>query len=255
MRLDYVFFDCWDTLIRYCERNEDFIEPIYETVLDKKNVTLSDVKRIEKEVFDDYFFGRTYEVKLSTLIRLVFTLAGLTLSINDEEIERLWCLNYDPKPMAHTVDFLKFLKGQNIKAACLSNTVLSNKTTKEYIHNTLKIGEGEFLQFILTSADWGAKKPNPFFFKAGMKLAGLNEKSVALYVGDSFSSDIVGAARSGLFPCYYNHKNKTPYKKDLVQGYFEFNDYLQLKEFILNDEIGEIIVEPEHRTDRYSHDW
>lgn len=243
MHLDYVFFDCWDTLIKYHERGGNFIEPLFASVTDKKGLTLDDVTHLKEKIFSDYFGSARYEISLPVLMRLTFTVAGLNLDLSDREIERLWCLNFDPEPMPGAVDFLKYLKEREIPAACLSNTVLSNFITRRYIRDMLKIEEKDYLRFVLTSADWGAKKPNPYFFEAGKQLAGLSKDSRALYVGDSFSSDVIGSAAAGLFPCYFNHKKKTPRSPEAVRGYYEFDDYSELREFIESGKLGPIEVD------------
>jgi putative hydrolase of the HAD superfamily len=55
-----------------------------------------------------------------------------------------------------------------------------------------QLGLEPYLDFIVTSSDVGAPKPKPPVFLAALERANISAKE-AIYVGDQYSTDVVGA--------------------------------------------------------------
>ena len=89
-------------------------------------------------------------------------------------------------------DFLDLLEGNGIPYAILSNTIYDEDDTAEIVHKLLPKAN---FRFLLGSSSIGVKKPNPLFFKTGMKRMGVLPEN-SLYIGDSFMADVVGANRA-----------------------------------------------------------
>jgi putative hydrolase of the HAD superfamily len=60
-----------------------------------------------------------------------------------------------------------------------------------------RVGLGELLDGVVTSAQVGASKPDPAIFTAALELAGC-EPQAALHVGDERGADVAGATAFGL---------------------------------------------------------
>jgi putative hydrolase of the HAD superfamily len=60
-----------------------------------------------------------------------------------------------------------------------------------------KLGLTALLDVIITSQDAGVGKPDPQIFLEGLKRAGVRPEE-ALYVGDQYQVDVVGARNAGM---------------------------------------------------------
>ncbi len=75
--------------------------------------------------------------------------------------------------------------------------VLSNR--REPFHEELNnLGIADFFDFTLAAGEVGVWKPEPGVFHAALARAGVASPSRALYVGDNYYADVVGARAAGL---------------------------------------------------------
>ena len=86
---------------------------------------------------------------------------------------------------------LRDLRERGLKLVCVSNWDYALPEVLE------RVGLGEVLDGVVTSAGIGVAKPDPAIFEAGLDLAGC-EAGEALHVGDSSEEDIAGAAAAGI---------------------------------------------------------
>ncbi len=100
--------------------------------------------------------------------------------------------------------------------------VLSNYPYTPCVHRVLnRHGLSRYLSCIVVSADVGIVKPNPDLFKITLYQLGVSADQ-AVYVGDDWCADIVGASRAGMRsiytrewrvepdPCENNHSDASP---------------------------------------------
>jgi putative hydrolase of the HAD superfamily len=73
-----------------------------------------------------------------------------------------------------------------------------------------------FLEFALTSAEAGRKKPHREIFEKALARMGTNAAETA-FVGDSWSDDVLGALQAGLAPVYLQRANEPPPKDSRVR--------------------------------------
>jgi len=82
------------------------------------------------------------------------------------------------------------------RAAGLGVGVISNSNGT--VRGTLELhGLGAHIDFIIDSSEVGVEKPDPRIFALGLARAGV-EASEAVYVGDLYSVDVLGARTAGL---------------------------------------------------------
>ena len=95
-------------------------------------------------------------------------------------------------------DLVKSLKGMIPQYAASNGTTVAQtgKLTKSGLINLL---DGVFL-----SEQLGAAKPSAEFFEQVFKQIGAVNRERVLIVGDSLSSDILGAKNAGIKSCWYN---------------------------------------------------
>ena len=62
---------------------------------------------------------------------------------------------------------------------------------------------------VFISEDIGAEKPNGEFFDYVFEKLGITDKSEALIIGDSLTSDMKGGYLAGIDTCWFNPAHKT----------------------------------------------
>jgi HAD superfamily hydrolase (TIGR01549 family) len=75
--------------------------------------------------------------------------------------------------------------------------VLTNVPSQERVDRLISDALRERLDFLLTSAEAGAPKPDPRIFRIALDRAGVRPEE-ALHVGDQYDSDVVGARAVGV---------------------------------------------------------
>lgn len=88
---------------------------------------------------------------------------------------------------------LKALKEQGFTLGLLTNY---DKDMNSICH---ELGLEPYLDFVVTSGEVGADKPNPPIFLAALQRAGVNAAE-AVHVGDQYKVDVVGARGVGIAP-------------------------------------------------------
>ena len=86
-----------------------------------------------------------------------------------------------------------------------------------------KLGLQDYIDVLVTSEEAGCEKPNSNIFKLCLEKMNMNPDEV-LYVGDSFSKDIVGANSVGIKPIWFNPSGEKQelFKNGIMQiGSFE----------------------------------
>jgi len=79
-----------------------------------------------------------------------------------------------------------------------------------------KLGLNEYLDFVVTSEEAKAEKPNPAIFKAALARAGVVEDE-AVHVGDQYNIDVVGARNAGISPILVDRFDIFPEVTDCVR--------------------------------------
>ncbi|MEJ5223269.1 MAG: HAD family hydrolase [Anaerolineales bacterium] len=80
--------------------------------------------------------------------------------------------------------------------------VVSNRSENFQAHVN-RLGLGDFFAFTLSGGEAQSKKPDPGIFHHALRLAGSTPHQ-AMYVGDNFFADVVGARRAGVHPVLFD---------------------------------------------------
>jgi len=78
------------------------------------------------------------------------------------------------------------------------------------------LGLAPYLDFIVTAEEVGANKPEPPIFLAAVERAGV-DASEAVYVGDHYETDVVGARGVGIKPVLVDRYDLMPEAKDCLR--------------------------------------
>jgi putative hydrolase of the HAD superfamily len=139
--------------------------------------------------------GRTDRDRARVYLEALFTGAGVPADRMDEvartlrrlhEEWHLWC-----RTLAGTVEALDRLRGAGLRLGVVSN---SDGRVEEALRAA---GIGDRFDVILDSALVGVEKPDPAIFRAALAALGVGPDE-ALYVGDLYDVDVVGARAAGM---------------------------------------------------------
>ena len=164
------------------------------------------------------------EIPCRSLNRLIYEPLGVTFSVSDAALEKeFWAASSSYKPAEGIYELLDTLESHGIKAGVLSNTIFSAATLRgELARHKL----ARRFSFIVTSADYGVRKPHRFIFEAAIKKMGLKPAEI-WFVGDTPQHDIRGALDAGLYPVWLNRHGEPC----TVSGdYLEINNLRELGE-------------------------
>ena len=142
--------------------------------------------------------GMSTESRSTSGRYLRYLLEGL--GVTDEETVRSmaeWRRTYNlPVGLWHHADpeaeaALTLLAVRGIRAAVISN---SNGSVRSIL---TELGLARHLEFVLDSAEVGVEKPDPRIFRIALERAQV-EPDDAVYVGDLYSVDVLGARAAGM---------------------------------------------------------
>ncbi len=138
--------------------------------------------------------------------RYLYEYFNLTFDMPLTEVETVFWDSAAPGvPTKHINELLAYLKKTGIRTAVISNLSFGGEALVK------RIGQGihtEQFEFILSTAEYLFRKPNPMIFDFALKKAGLSEKQV-WYCGDNVYCDVEGANRVGIQPVWYKGANAT----------------------------------------------
>lgn len=226
-----VAFDCWSTLIRFKAKRDDWhYYPLIDHLINKDDVNKEEIDKFISSFFKSYYnTDYIFEIDNIALLNLIKDTFKLKL---DEEINVLSdeVLNYlDNKEEENINEFLQQLNKKNINTAAISNTIYSNKKTREIINTFIK---NDFKD-IITSNEYGVRKPSPLFFNAALNKLNF-KKEETIYIGDSPIEDVYGPYLSSMKGAILvlNSKKDPSVLKDKVKGsnfkYLVFNNYKEV---------------------------
>jgi putative hydrolase of the HAD superfamily len=133
--------------------------------------------------------------------RLLYDRLEISFNRSEAEVElEFWkgAMRLQPEPgIAETLAELCKL---DIPLAVISNSSFSGEVlTWELAHHNLD----SFFEFVMSSADYGLRKPNPLLMLTAVGRLNLNPADV-WYIGDMPDKDVAGARAAGLQSVWYN---------------------------------------------------
>lgn len=93
-----------------------------------------------------------------------------------------------------------------LQAAGYRMAIISNASDDADVQTLVdKAGLRGYMDFVLSSAACGIRKPNPLIFQTGLDEWGLAPAQVAM-VGDTLGADILGARNAGLYSIWITRR-------------------------------------------------
>jgi len=115
-----------------------------------------------------------------------------------------WLAAANYHPIDGIAEVLSFLQEHQIKTGVLSNSSFHGQILQQEL---AKYDLYRYFSFVISSADYGFRKPHPRIFQTALQKMGLPAQDI-WFVGDKLDFDIVGAINSGLFPVWYNCRDE-----------------------------------------------
>ena len=109
-------------------------------------------------------------------------------------------------PPEDSVRVLRELMRMEIPMAVVSNTIFSAELLR---HDLKEHSVLEAFQFVLSSAEFGMRKPHPSIFLNAVRQIG-SQPASTWYVGDLWLNDVMGSTDAGLVPVWLNANAETP---------------------------------------------
>ncbi|MEE9378425.1 MAG: HAD family hydrolase [Candidatus Lokiarchaeia archaeon] len=174
----------------------------------------------------EHFFRKSIKTKTEFPTSLIFQSVLESLRedniINDidhidgntyDQLAELYhsCEEDEWEPFENTRETLETLTEKNIKIA-----LISNHPNHQTIENMLKKHNlAKFFNYIMTSAKYGKRKPDPNIFLHTLEKMGLkNHVDSIIMCGDEYA-DIIGAQRANIQSILLERKYKFPFEKEI----------------------------------------
>jgi len=235
MKIKYVFFDCWDTVIHY-QTKEPYSElkQIYKHIKNPGSYSFEDFCLDKNKFMKDYYRDTKYDVSIEALIRFFAEYKGFEFDCTYSKVADDMVKGYEAKTIDGIEGFIDFLGSRKIHSSVLSNTVLTQKQTEWIID---KAWPNNKFDMILASSAYGVKKPSKLFFELGANKVHQKPED-CIFIGDNIFTDIVGAYKTGMEPFYFNWKKRIPTKEalDSAKRFTEFHSYRELEEILSEGE-------------------
>lgn len=110
-------------------------------------------------------------------------------------------------PLEGSLRVLQELMKIDMPMAVVSNTIFSAELLR---HNLEEHSVLEAFQFVMSSAEFGMRKPHPSIFLNACEQLG-SEPAATWYVGDLWVNDVTGSTAAGLVAVWLNATAETPF--------------------------------------------
>ena len=208
-------------------------------VKNPRNITIRELQAkadevitgISKRMGCDNRFYQPYELKWTSINRYIYEYFNIEFDKGYEELEWVYWNNAtSARPSDNIEILLEYLYENNIQTGVVSNIMLSGKSLKRRIGETLP---NNHFDFVIASSDYIYRKPEREIFEMALIKSGFSSSEV-WFCGDNPICDIEGALNSNIQPVWYkkNFREKPDLKMHLQGGYIEINDWLELKDII-----------------------
>lgn len=208
---DAILFDLWGTLIN----SVDF-DPrkghaaVLETCENPNGVSLDEVMDLGQRVVSSTV-AREEEVALeftqASLLRIVTDAFGLRPRMSLQENELIfWRASLQVSLIEGVTDLLREVEASGMPMGVVSNSSFASATLEQELQVQ---GIRSHFGFVISSADYGVRKPDPLIFEVALRRLGM-EPGQVWFAGDNVGYDIIGARRAGIFPVAYNPRKGIP---------------------------------------------
>lgn len=222
MRWTTICFDLDNTLFSHEAAFEKAIRYCYKKLREAWQEKGLTVKQVDEESWFKVFkqnsdlYWEQFEQRIvdaSTYRRLRYhdTMVNFGLPYSDEEADEFHSLYYEivyqfSEPFAGLDSLMQRLTSEGVQIGIITNGTVDTQYKK-----ITKLGLNKYIdeRFIFISEKLGVSKPDKQIFIHALQVLGADEAK-ALFVGDSWEHDIVGAIEAGWDAIYLNSRGENP---------------------------------------------
>ena len=181
---------------------------ILDLAENRNGVTAEQVQQLADEIGSEVMARKNesmIEFGCQSFQRFLFEMLGLRFSIDASELEQeFWRAAVTHQAAEGIRELLHSLDRLGITTGIVSNNAFSGKILEDELaaHGLL----GHF-KFVISSMDYGFRKPHRRIFDLAVKKLGLDASDV-WFAGDKVEYDVVGARGAGLVPVWYNYSDE-----------------------------------------------
>jgi putative hydrolase of the HAD superfamily len=147
------------------------------------------------------------ELRMGACLRHLRERLGLPFDRPPEELElAFWQATSRMAPEPGVGPVLEALVRRGLALGVISNSMFAGEVLRWEL---ARHGLAGAFHFLMSSADYGLKKPHRSIFQTALARLGLPAEAV-WHVGDSFTNDVVGSADAGLLAVWYNPTRSAP---------------------------------------------
>ncbi len=166
------------------------------------------------------------EVHIHMFQRLLFALVQIEPEGTPEELELcFWDAAVHWHPTDGVLLVLAELKSMGIRKGIVSNFAFPSSTISRELQRQ---GLLQHFDCIVSSADYGLRKPAKALFEVALLRAGCKAENT-WYVGDAFETDVLGALGAGMVGVWFNPGRKS---KPIAIPCVEIHDWSELPRLV-----------------------
>lgn len=160
-------------------------------------------KKINRKLWIDLEYGNTTRKKLfDTRFERFFKSLGIKTDGVEKEMLFREGLNNSHVLIEGAEDLLQYLKSKNFTICSASNGVYHTQMQRMKASDLYKYFDYHFI-----SEKIGYEKPDVRFFEHCFEALRIKDKAEVLMIGDTVSSDILGAYNAGIDSCYFGNED------------------------------------------------
>lgn len=199
----YILLDLDNTLLDFNAGELD----AFNKVLESEDIAFTDdimnqYKEMNTGLWTDLELGKiSRKTLLDTRFQLFFD--SLSHQVDGVEKEKIFreTLNNSHELVEGAMDLLEYLKAKDVVICSASNGVYHTQMQRMHLSDIYQYFDHHFI-----SEKIGYEKPDKRFFEHCLDVLNIKDKSEVLMIGDTPTSDILGAQNIGIDSCYFGEK-------------------------------------------------
>lgn len=199
-----LLFDLGDTIVTQVEYNQRAgIEAVLGVSSFPADLAVDTIERVVEEIQQELRPRRelnNFEFPFQSIQRLVFDRLGIESTLSAVEIEKafyLTAVREEPEPGVR--DTLERIQAMGLPLGVVSNSEICGEVLQAAL---ARLDLHEYFRFLISSADYGIRKPHPLLLKTAAAKLGVSPSDV-WFMGNLLDTDVAGARNSGMTAVWY----------------------------------------------------
>jgi HAD superfamily hydrolase (TIGR01549 family) len=220
-----ILFDFADTIFHETKLDWDKGNLwLFNNAINPNKVTFEEFNEHKERIYSDIRPKRMsslIEHSWAAAIRLIFeSLRMIVKTDTSTEIEYFKKVVEEYLAPGIT-NILETIENYNIRTGIVSNNTFCGKTLEKELET---YGIRKYFEFVISSADYGIRKPHPFIFELARGKLGLKSNEI-WFIGDNRENDYIASKNVGMIPFLYT--GSTNRTEDIIENVIQSWDELE----------------------------